>query len=178
MQGVISWFNSMRAEKSRQAYLTNLEKRWRRFIWDWHKPLQMESITAREPLFQLIDAEKEKSRSGKAVDKTALQQEFLNTLDSIDAIDRRISAAFCDWLASEDAKDWKEEMAAAGVMDQFIGIAAEIVLTTSRNTLDTSIVLAKDIIDGDELCALAIERAEQDPKLQQSPHSVCKPHLG
>jgi len=160
MRNPFTWYKEYRSRKIMEKQLSELVEKWRKFVWEWHVPLQKESIAARGPFMRTLEAEKENASSGEAIGKRALQTAFAAICEEMNAFDERIVEAFIEWYQSDPASTWKDEFRRLGVEEEFMAIATDILLGASRTTLNICVINSREVIEDDELLAQVMSRED------------------
>ena len=147
----LAWYRDHRRKKERDRYLAELDERWRKHVWEWHVPLQKESIAARGPFLRLCEEERANAQSGGIVDKQRLQKEFAILFEEMVAFDSKIVAEFVEWYHSDQGSEWRVLLEEEQIDQLFLANAGDILKGAASTTLRVCQYNSRDLIEADDL---------------------------
>lgn len=147
----LAWYRERQARKAREQYVGDLHKKWIQDVWNWHVPLQMESIAARRPFNHLCAEERSRVAEGQVPNGDRLKSEFASLFRQMADLNNRLIDSFQEWYHSIDAAEWKALIEREQLAEAFLADAETMLRQTGQTTLFACAHNAEGLIEIGEL---------------------------
>jgi hypothetical protein len=147
----VTWFRNIMARRPKATETVDLMATWRKHVWDWHVPLQLQAIAACAPFNAACDQQRANIQSGLPLDKKRLQQEFTALIKAMVVFNQFIKEEFFKWYVSAQGAEWRSMLEELGMAKEYLAIAKQLLEEATETTILACQQHAKDVINANEL---------------------------
>ena len=151
MVNPIKWFREILARGPKEIKTVDLMASWRKHVWDWHVPLQLQAIAACAPFNTACEQERANKSSGLPFNRQRLQQEFTALIKAMVFFNQYMKEEFFKWYVSTQGAEWKNRLEILGVATEYLAIAKEILEEAAETTILACQQHASDLIKANQL---------------------------